>query len=86
MSAEVMPFRGPDEPSPMSQGDEATPIPLLEPTGEREVSVQELLGVTLDMDGSDLHLTTGTPPTVRVHGDLKRLESTRCSNRRVCAG
>jgi twitching motility protein PilT len=27
------------------------------------------------MEGSDLHITAGTPPAVRVHGDLKRLES-----------
>ena len=26
------------------------------------------------MKGSDLHLTAGAPPTVRVHGDLERLE------------
>ena len=26
------------------------------------------------MNGSDLHLTAGTPPTVRVHGELERLQ------------
>ena len=26
------------------------------------------------MNGSDLHLTTATPPQVRVHGKLQRLE------------
>jgi twitching motility protein PilT len=36
--------------------------------------VQELLGHVLEQDASDLHLTAGTPPTLRVHGDLKRLE------------
>jgi twitching motility protein PilT len=42
---------------------------------QQNVSVQELLGVLLEMDGSDLHLTTGAPPIVRLHGDLKRLEN-----------
>ena len=26
------------------------------------------------MEGSDLHLTAGSPPVVRVHGDLERVE------------
>ena len=34
----------------------------------------ELLGKLLEANGSDLHLTAGTPPTVRVHGELERLE------------
>src|SRR5690606_4396344 len=32
-----------------------------------------LLKTTLDLGGSDLHITTGTPPQVRVNGDLQRL-------------
>ena len=39
-----------------------------------QVPVPELLGVLLDREGSDLHLTAGTPPVVRVHGELERLE------------
>ena len=39
-----------------------------------QVPVPELLGKLLDRNGSDLHLTAGAPPTVRVHGDLERLE------------
>ena len=39
-----------------------------------QVPVPELLGKLLDRHGSDLHLTAGAPPTVRVHGDLERLE------------
>ena len=39
-----------------------------------QVPVTELLGALLDMEGSDLHLTAGAPPTVRVHGDLVRVE------------
>ncbi len=39
-----------------------------------QVPIPELLGRLLDMKGSDLHLTAGAPPTVRVHGDLEPVE------------
>src|SRR5438876_1437299 len=45
-----------------------------EPGGPLSVSVQDFLNRLLELDGSDLHLTAGAPPTVRVHGDLMRLE------------
>ena len=38
------------------------------------MTLPELLKKTVEMDGSDLHLTTNTPPQVRVHGHLQRLE------------
>src|SRR5213083_2147543 len=38
------------------------------------VPVQELLTQVLALDASDLHLTVGAKPTVRIHGDLKPLE------------
>ena len=37
-------------------------------------TLPELLKVTLDLEGSDLHLTTNSPPQVRVHGKLQRLD------------
>ena len=37
-------------------------------------TLPELLKTTVEMDGSDLHLSIGTPPQVRVHGHLRRLE------------
>src|SRR2546428_8760913 len=36
-------------------------------------TLPDLLKLTVEMDGSDLHLTTETPPQVRVHGELQRL-------------
>jgi twitching motility protein PilT len=39
-----------------------------------QIPVPELLTALLEVGGSDLHLTAGTPPTVRVHGELERLE------------
>jgi twitching motility protein PilT len=43
------------------------------PEDDLQVPIPELLGKLLEMNGSDLHLTAGTPPTVRVHGELERL-------------
>ena len=37
------------------------------------VTLPELLKATVELDGSDLHLTTASPPQVRVHGKLQRL-------------
>jgi twitching motility protein PilT len=37
-------------------------------------TLPELLKTTVDIEGSDLHLSIGTPPQVRVHGELRRLE------------
>ncbi len=36
-------------------------------------TLPELLKTTFEMGASDLHLTSGTPPQVRVHGKLQRL-------------
>ncbi len=36
-------------------------------------TLPELLKTTVEMEGSDLHITTDTPPQVRVHGELVRL-------------
>jgi len=36
-------------------------------------TLPELLKMTVDLGGSDLHLATNTPPQVRVHGKLQRL-------------
>ena len=37
-------------------------------------TLPELLKTTVDLEGSDLHLSIGTPPQVRVHGELRRLD------------
>src|SRR6186997_2856709 len=38
------------------------------------MTLPELLKKTVEMQGSDLHITISTPPQVRVHGHLQRLE------------
>jgi twitching motility protein PilT len=37
-------------------------------------TLPELLKTLVDLDGSDLHLTTNTPPQIRVHGSLQQLD------------
>ena len=39
-----------------------------------QATLPELLKKTVELDGSDLHLATNTPPQVRVHGRLQRLD------------
>ena len=36
-------------------------------------TLPDLLKALVEMDGSDLHITTATPPQIRVHGHLQRL-------------
>ncbi len=43
-------------------------------TGSREVPIPELLEIVIDRGASDLHLTTGSPPVIRMNGVLHRLE------------
>jgi twitching motility protein PilT len=39
-----------------------------------QIPIPELLSKLLDIGGSDLHITAGAPPTVRLHGDLQPIE------------
>src|SRR6266496_1012173 len=41
---------------------------------EPQIPVPELLDIVLERDASDLHLTVGAPPILRIHGDLVPLE------------
>jgi twitching motility protein PilT len=43
-------------------------------TGVHEVPIPELLEIVVERGASDLHLTTGTPPVIRMNGVLNRLE------------
>src|SRR5258705_10306415 len=36
-------------------------------------TLPDLLKTTVEMEGSDLHISTNTPPQIRVHGHLRRL-------------
>src|SRR5919109_1865138 len=42
--------------------------------GLPQISLSELLKQLTELGGSDLHITTGSPPQVRVDGHLRQLE------------
>ena len=44
---------------------------------DRDPNLAEFLTILMDRGGSDLHLTTGSPPVIRVNGDLVRLAGYR---------
>jgi Tfp pilus assembly pilus retraction ATPase PilT len=37
------------------------------------MDITELLAFSVQHDASDLHLSTGTPPAIRVDGDVRKL-------------
>src|SRR5688500_5230545 len=39
-------------------------------------TLPDLLRKVVELEGSDLHITTDTPPQIRVHGHLERVEGT----------
>jgi len=61
-------------------GDDAPRDPaLLMSEEDSAIDLDQLLLALVDRGGSDLHLTCGIPPTIRVHGDLTPLdEFPRC--------
>ncbi|MGH8935154.1 MAG: PilT/PilU family type 4a pilus ATPase [Acidimicrobiia bacterium] len=68
---------GPDraaEEGPEPGGELATVTPLRAAGTLAGVHVNDLLEILLDRGGSDLHLTVGTPPQIRVTGSLVALE------------
>src|SRR4030081_3109513 len=42
-----------------------------------QISLSELLHKLSELGGSDLHITTGTAPLVRVHGEIRPLDGYR---------
>jgi twitching motility protein PilT len=46
------------------------------PTGSNPpLSLHQLLKVMIDNQGTDLHVTTNTPPQIRIHGHLKAIDT-----------
>ncbi|HKJ03386.1 MAG TPA: PilT/PilU family type 4a pilus ATPase, partial [Longimicrobiales bacterium] len=43
--------------------------------------IDQFLKVLVDQGGSDLHLTTGSPPVMRVHGQMQRIKFRELSNK-----
>ncbi|MEA2460245.1 MAG: twitching motility protein PilT [Actinomycetota bacterium] len=53
------------------------PAPLGDLDEEKEPNLAEFLYAVLDEGASDLHLTVGLPPTLRLHGELRPLPGYR---------
>ena len=67
--AEMPPMPEPEVPAP----DESTP----EPPGSSRVPftpIEDILRLTISAGASDLHLSVGNPPVLRVHGKLIRMD------------
>jgi twitching motility protein PilT len=53
--------------------------PMVRSEEESSIDLDVLLSVLVDRGGSDLHLTAGIPPSIRVHGEITPLdEFTHC--------
>ena len=61
------------EASPVATGVEEPPVE----EEEKEPNLAAFLESVIDQGGSDLHLTSGLPPMVRVHGDLRPIKGFR---------
>jgi twitching motility protein PilT len=54
------------------QGNEGTATVIVGEEGDvDELHINDLLELVIQWGGSDLHLTSGSPPVIRVHGDLR---------------
>ncbi|MEA2499653.1 MAG: twitching motility protein PilT [Actinomycetota bacterium] len=61
---------------PAAPSAPVTAAPILD-GDEREPNLAEFLYAVLDNGASDLHLTVGLPPTLRLHGELQPLKGYR---------
>jgi twitching motility protein PilT len=68
------PGSGAEPASLQEAADEAAGIKVTEVKVGEELHINDLLLRTLELGGSDLHLTVGVHPTCRVDGDLVRME------------
>src|SRR5918999_2720531 len=47
------------------------------PDGDQDAHLGQILNAVIDQGGSDVHLTAGRPPTIRIHGELEPLKGYR---------
>jgi twitching motility protein PilT len=65
-------FRGDDLPLVEAPADEEP-----EEETEKDPNLADFLMAVLDNNASDLHLTAGVPPTIRVHGEMRPIKGYR---------
>ena len=54
----------------------AGPAPV-DPAEKPPMHVDDLLRLMIDRQGSDVHITAGSPPGIRIHGDIVPVEGTK---------
>jgi twitching motility protein PilT len=47
------------------------------------MNIQELLNFSVQQGASDLHITAGMPPLIRVDGDIRRINVGSMDNKQV---
>jgi twitching motility protein PilT len=63
-------------PAPDSAPPPVPAVPVIAPGGRGAFApIEDILRLTVDSEASDLHLSVGTPPVLRIHGRLVRLET-----------
>ena len=63
---------------PMTEADAVQEVEVVEEVEElKEPNLADFMVAVADGKGSDLHVTAGLPPMIRVHGDLKPLKGYR---------
>ena len=62
--------------APASPLSAAEPAPTISAGGRGAFApIEDILRLTVESGASDLHLTVGTPPVLRIHGQLVRIET-----------
>ncbi len=59
---------------------DVTQTKTLATAGIGDVKIQQLFKVMVESGASDLHLTVGTPPAMRVHGEIRRVKLNNLSH------
>jgi len=70
-------------PAPDPEPVTDAPVPCRLAEVEPATAIDRLLVQMLDMGASDLHLSTGCPPRVRVHGDMKVIPGAEAAREHV---
>ena len=63
-------------PAPVASAAPEQAVPAISTGGRGAFApIEDILRLTVEAGASDLHLTVGTPPVLRIHGQLVRLET-----------
>jgi twitching motility protein PilT len=73
---DTRPF-GPGDMNMVESPADPVAVEVVDEDVEKEPSLAEFLMAVLDQGGSDLHLTAGLPPMIRVHGEIEPIEGYR---------